>query len=98
MNRGRFLQNAAVASAGIGYLSKTAEEVAASAADTETDSVAATLPDIEGHSLVCEFKNNAINWKVYEDLRTREGVITFVPSRGNSRVLGKSAEATFSEA
>jgi len=36
-------------------------------------------------------------WSVYEDLRTREGVLTFISSRGAARVLGKSAEATFAE-
>ncbi len=51
--------------------------------------------DIEGHTLVCEFRMDAITWKVYEDLRTRDGSITFVSSRGGARVLTKSAEAAF---
>ena len=41
---------------------------------------------------------NATSWKVYEDLRVRDGVLTFVSSTGGSRVLAKSAEVSFAEA
>src|SRR5437016_6978837 len=34
--------------------------------------------DIEGHTQISEFKIDATIWKVYEDLRTREGKITVV--------------------
>lgn len=90
MNRRRFLQTAAAAYAGISHLSQPATPRAA----TPT---AAIVPDIEGHTLISEFKIDATTWKVYEDLRTREGVMTFVSSRGGVRVLGKSAEATFAD-
>jgi hypothetical protein len=33
--------------------------------------------DIAGHTLVCEFELNSTKWKVYEDLRVRDGVVTF---------------------
>jgi hypothetical protein len=88
MNRRRFIQTAA-ASAGFAYLPRRPARVAAPAP---------AAPDTAGHTLVCEFKSGTVTWKVYEDLRTREGVLTFVPSRGAARVLGKSAEATFAEA
>jgi hypothetical protein len=52
---------------------------------------------MEGHTLICEFQIEAATWKVYEDLRSRDGGITFVSPRGK-RVLAKSAEATFPEA
>jgi hypothetical protein len=52
--------------------------------------------NVEGHTHLCEFKLNGENWNVYEDLRTREGVITFV-SAGGARVLTKSAETSFAE-
>jgi hypothetical protein len=38
-----------------------------------------------------------VRWKVYEDLRVRDGVITFVGSQGEARVLPKSAEAAFAD-
>jgi hypothetical protein len=53
---------------------------------------------LAGHTLVCEFKLDGVSWKVYEDLRTRDGVMTFVSSTGTRRVLAKSAEASFPEA
>ena len=58
---------------------------------------AADAPDIEGHTLLTSFKLDAVEWKVYEDLRTREGALTFVSDRGGKRILTKSAEAAFSE-
>ena len=54
--------------------------------------------DIKGHTLISEFKIDATVWKVYEDLRTREGAITLVSSKDGTRVLRKSAEASFPEA
>ena len=54
--------------------------------------------DVLGHTLVCEFRDGSTAWKVYEDLRVRDGVITFINSEGHGRVLRKSAEPTFSEA
>jgi hypothetical protein len=54
--------------------------------------------DIEGHTLVGQFKLDGIAWKVHEDLRTRDGTITFLSSQGAARVLTKSAEAAFEEA
>src|SRR5437773_448445 len=94
MNRRHFLQNVVVASAAATTISAQAEVVERFANET-TPSVP---PDITGHTLVGTFVLNGTQWKVYEDLRTREGVLTFISSRGASRVLGKSAEATFAEA
>jgi len=52
---------------------------------------------IEGYTLVNQFKADGDSWKVYEDLRTREGALAFVSSSGNSRVLSRSAEASMAE-
>jgi len=56
-----------------------------------------SLADVAGHTLVCEFQLSGKNWKVYEDLRTRDGAITFLSDQGTKRVLPKSAEAVFAE-
>jgi hypothetical protein len=57
------------------------------------------LPNLAAeYTPVSEFQLGAETWKVYEDLRTRDGAITFVSSRGQTRVLTKSAEPTFAEA
>jgi hypothetical protein len=53
---------------------------------------------LAGHTLQGEFRLDSDSWKVYEDLTTRDGSITFVSSRGTRRTLEKSAEATFADA
>ena len=52
---------------------------------------------LEGYSLVAEFKTKAASWKVYEDLRTRDGALVFASSARETRVLSKSAEASTAE-
>src|SRR5881394_1338264 len=65
------------------------------ATSSDPRSTLGAAPDIDGHTLISEFKIDATMWKVYEDLRTREGAITYVSSKDGVRVLRKSAEATF---
>src|SRR5882672_10597015 len=102
MNRRRFLQNLAVTTASIPYLSTKLEAADAKAAATDAvdaseEHATGHPPDIEGHTLLAEFKLADVSWKAYEDLRTRDGVITFISSQGGLQVLPKSAEATFEE-
>ena len=52
---------------------------------------------MEGYTLLAEFTAGADSWKVYEDLRTREGSLVFLSSSGKTRVLTKSAEASMLE-
>lgn len=100
MDRRRFLQNLAVTTAALRYLPQTAD--AAERSDGFAQPIGSNepelAPDVEGHSLLCEFKIDSTTWKVFEDLRARDGAITFLSSRGASRVLPKTAEATFAEA
>ena len=60
---------------------------------------AAPGPEIslEGYSLVAEFKTEAASWRVYEDLRSREGALVLVSSARETRVLTKSAEPSMAE-
>jgi hypothetical protein len=77
------------------------QAVALTAAAVQSDPAAAeqsAAPETTGHMLLCEFRHNDVGWKVYEDLSRREGAITFVSSRGASRVLTKRLEACFSQA
>jgi hypothetical protein len=55
----------------------------------------ASTASLDGHTKVVSFTRDAETWTVYEDLRVRDGVLTFVCSDGNARVLRKTAEATF---
>ncbi len=57
----------------------------------------ASEASVEGHTLLCTFTRGDEDWKVYEDLRSRDGVITFVSTTGSARVLPKTAEATFAD-
>src|SRR5437660_10055775 len=86
MNRRRFLQNVALTSAAL--------ETAAA----EPEPQSSEPPKLEGHTLLSEFSLDGISWKVYEDLRTRDGVIMFVSARGTTRVLSKTAEPVFATA
>jgi hypothetical protein len=103
MNRRRFLQNLAVTTAGAPYLTMNgAAEPRHSLghqgeSDLQSNLSTAEVANVEGHTLLAEFKLGPATWKAYEDLRTRDGAITFVPSQGKVRVLAKSAEATFSD-
>ena len=57
--------------------------------------VPAAATTLEGHTKLAVFSRHGETWTVYEDLRTRDGEITFISSAGTARVLPKTAEATF---
>jgi len=99
MDRRRFLKGTAVSSLALKSFSSLAElPVGEPAGDTPLRGlVAAGAAPVEGHTLLCTFHRGAEEWKVYEDLRTRDGAITFVSSAGKARVLPKTAEATFAD-
>lgn len=100
MDRRQFLHNLAATTAGISYLSETGtsgSETLSSHVPPD-DEPAARAFDIQGLTLVGEFTLRSLDWKVYEDLRTRDGAITFLSSQGHARILPKSVEAVFAEA
>jgi hypothetical protein len=90
MDRREFLQNLAVTAV-------TIEAITESVAAAAPQRMPAAAPALDGHTLLCEFQHMGARWKAYEDLRTRDGVITFVSSAGASRVLPKTAEPSFRE-
>jgi hypothetical protein len=102
MDRRRFLKNLAITTAAARYFPNpvAAAESAGQLAHLsgERPKTHLSAADVEGHTPICEFKLESTTWRVFEDLRTRDGVITFISSSGNGRVLPKSAEATFAEA
>lgn len=98
MDRRRFLKSSAITSAAA-LLAKQAaaqDEGSLSLAALKASLVSAEAANLDGHTHICEFKLNGDNWNVYEDLRTRDGAITFVSAAG-ARVFTKSAEASFAE-
>ena len=99
MDRRNFLKNLAVTTAAARYFPKMAAHGDPGDKPTRDSALAdRTAPDVTGHTQICEFKIDSITWKVFEDLRTRDGVITFVSSDGSSKALPKTAEAVFAEA
>lgn len=97
MNRRRFLENLAAGAAALRVLPALhAEPIAARRPAAELrGTFNAAEAHVEGHSLLSTFSRNGETWRVFEDLRTRDGAINFVSSSGMARVLRKTAEATF---
>src|SRR5512135_3755818 len=95
MNRRRFLQDMASTAATVA-VARAANGLVAEpqAAAAQRPRVSPHPVDVSGHNLLAEFDQHGTHWKVYEDLRARDGVITFTSPLGN-RVLSKTAEAAF---
>jgi len=91
MDRREFLLKGTASAA---LLSRAKEMYAALSEQVEAPSGKSAPPDVSGHTLMAEFTLSGTRWKVYENLRERDGAITFVSPNG-SRVLTKSAEAAF---
>lgn len=98
MDRRRFLQVAAAGAAALNELTAFPEvRPGGSAPFPASGAISASEADVTGHTLLCSFSRGDEHWKVYEDLRVRDGVITFIASTGTARVLPKAAEAVFAE-
>ena len=101
MDRRDFLQGIAATAAGLeilpGRLASAIELSVSPAEERPRRTVTSPAPSVDGYTLVAEFKTAAADWKVYEDLQTRDGSLVFLSSGGESRVLNKSAEASMAE-
>jgi hypothetical protein len=101
MDRRNFLQGIAATAAGFellaGRVDATTDPTAVITADPAQKPNRGAAVLVEGYTLVTEFRTAAETWKVYEDLRTREGALVFVSSSGAARSLPKSAEASMPE-
>ncbi len=99
MDRRRFLQVIAASSAALKELTSAAEQPAASSSRRTLmpSTKRASEISVEGHTLVCSCSHRGETWKIYEDLRTRDGDLTFISATGAARVMTKTAEATFAQ-
>src|SRR5206468_2375117 len=100
MDRRKFLQNLAATTAALQDLvnnASAADFAKRSAVPDPQPSVHRGEVDIEGYMLVSQFKIGPTVWKVYEDLRSRDGSLVFKSSQGVAKILTKSAEAAFDE-
>ena len=92
MNRREFIQSVGASAAFARWTSR----MGLTSGESAMQCSPGTPPNIEGHTLLSEFSLNGAHWKVYEDLRNRDGSITFMSSKG-ARILAKSAEAAFAD-
>jgi hypothetical protein len=99
MDRRRFLQSMAAGTAALHDIASLGEPPATLARPSTPlrDLLRSSEISLEGHTRLSRFKRGNEEWTVYEDLRIRDGAITFVSSGGTARVLPKSAEAVFAE-
>lgn len=99
MDRRRFLQTVAAGTAALHNLPSLAETAYSPAVPSALlrGVLRAGDTSVEGHTFLSRFMRANEEWTVYEDLRTRDGAITFVSSGGSARVLPKSAEAVFAD-
>ncbi|HTT24335.1 MAG TPA: hypothetical protein VMG82_35755 [Candidatus Sulfotelmatobacter sp.] len=101
MDRRDFLQGIAATAAGFELLTGRAgaavDPESAISADSARKPDRGAAVSVDGYTFVTEFRTESETWKVYEDLRTRDGALVFVSSTGSSRVLAKSAEASMQE-
>src|SRR5437899_7427409 len=97
MDRRTFLQSMAASAAGLELLDGLSVAEAQTRKHPLSSAVSGPPVSVEGCTLVSEFNSQSASWKVYEDLRTREGALIFVSSSGETLSLGKSAEASMAE-
>ena len=101
MHRRDFLHGMAATAAGLEVLSHGASGLAQDTPPAARRPVPKANPpsrvSLEGYSIVAGFDTEDASWKVYEDLRTRDGSVVFVSSAGHTRVVSKSAEASMAE-
>jgi hypothetical protein len=94
MKRREFIQSLATTATGYALL----QAAHTTQLQAQPAGAASSIPSIEGHTLVSTFTLRGMEWKVYEDLRTRDGAFTFISARGDHRSMAKSAEAQFPDA
>src|SRR5580700_3672802 len=98
MRRRDFLEGVAASAVGLKVLShsRDASPPAISGARKPGQKTMVAV-SLDGYTPLAEFKRGQNSWKVYEDLRPREGSLVFVSSSGEMRLLTKSAEASMPE-
>ena len=94
MDRRRFLQTVVAGSAAVRSIATGNAQSSAPIPHAKLRGVSASA-SVDGHLRLCTFTRNGENWTVHEDLRTRDGAITFVSSTGVARVMSRNGEAVF---
>jgi hypothetical protein len=95
MDRRDFIKSVAASTAVLHALN--AQRTGATPPESGFGTIPAADASVDGHTKLASFTRKGETWTVYEDLRVRDGVITFISSAGTARILSKTAEATFAE-
>jgi hypothetical protein len=95
MDRRNFIKSLTASTAALHTLA--AHGGSMNAVQSITGMTPAAVAPVEGHTKLVAFTRAELTWTVYEDLRARDGVLTFVCSNGKARVLRKTAEPTFAD-
>jgi hypothetical protein len=96
MDRRDFLQGVAAA-AGADILRRPLKTSAKPQKRRAGKGISSAPVSVDACTLVAEFRSSDTSWKVYEDLRTRDGSMILVSSTGESRVLTRNSEAAMTE-
>ena len=99
MDRRSFLRSMAAAPAALDAIARSTSQDPPSLPDGSADhhQNPTIHASIDGYTHICDFNRDSEHWKVYEDLRTREGSVILVSSAGLARELPKSAEASMAQ-
>jgi len=95
MDRRDFIKSVAASTAVLHALN--AQRPGSTPPEPGLGTIPAAHASVDGHTKLAAFTRKGETWTVYEDLRVRDGVITFVSSAGTTRILSKTAEATFAD-
>jgi hypothetical protein len=93
MDRRNFIKSMAASTAALRTL--TSQNAGATFTASRLGLIPVAAATVDGHTKLCSFVRKGETWTVYEDLRVRDGAITFVSAVGTARILSKTAEATF---
>lgn len=95
MDRRTFLQGIAIGAATLDLLE--GQGMSATQRDARRQKLVGSPVSVEGYIEVARFRAEDGDWKVYEDLRTRDGSLVFVSSAGATVALPKGAESSIPE-
>ncbi len=97
MDRRTFLHGMAVSAAGLELLDRQSASAVQTGQHPSGKEITSPAVSVDRYTLISKFDAKGTAWKVYEDLRTRDGAIVFQSSSGATLSLPKSTEASFAE-
>src|SRR2546425_8418438 len=97
MDRRTFLQGVATGAASLELFDRRIASAPQIVKRPIRNTAAGPSVSVHGYTLVSEFTAEKDNWRVYEDLRSRDGALVLMSSSGVTLMLRKSSEASMPE-